>query len=80
MHFNAGAPLSATPVGNDPGNPVTGLQPVKVMFGWPRIVRGSLQSAKPRGVKPKRVPSVQGLLSEKKVMKLRAAEVLRVAR
>ena len=44
------------------------------------MVRGSLQSAKPRGVKPKRVPSVQGLLSEKKAMKLRAAELPRVAR
>ena len=44
------------------------------------MVRGSLQSAKPRGVKPKRVPSVQGLLSEKKAMKLRAAELPRLAR
>ena len=41
------------------------------------MVMFSLQSAKPRGVKPKRVPSVQGLLSEKKVMKLRAAELPR---
>lgn len=32
LHFSAGAPLSATPVGRENGNAVVALQPVKVIF------------------------------------------------
>ena len=40
-HFSAGLPKSLTPVGSDVGE--RGLQPVKVMLVWPRMVMSWLQ-------------------------------------
>ena len=40
-HFNAGVPKSLTPVGRDVGE--QGLQPVNVIFVWPKMVRFSSQ-------------------------------------
>lgn len=40
-HFNAGLPKSLTPVGRDVEE--RGLQPVKVIFVWPKMVMSLLQ-------------------------------------